>query len=250
MKANIKQDDRGTPYQYFPYNVSAKQVPSTWDFNKFGHNETVGTVFETLWSVGSTYIYPGSAFAMKASSGLAADSGATLEITGVDSAYDVQVEIVNLTGQTPVLTTAEFLRVYRARVLTHPAGVPNVGELFVGTGAVTNGVPAEKFTTIDSSFGQTLQAFLTVPRNHHAQVYQYRVFSNSQKDTTVALWYRPFGEVFKISDIAHFFENGVPVDYPFPKRFEAKTDFEIRARVKAGDAQISGGIDGIMVLDI
>ena len=247
MPANIKQDSRGTPLVSLAHNVAAGEVPWLSTEDKFGENPAVGTTFATIWSQGGIYVYPGSSFQMKISSGVAADSGATVRITGQDSAYDIQSEMVTLQGQTAVLTSKSYFRTYRMEMLTHPTvNVNNVGEIFTGTGDLTNGVPAEIFASVDSGLGQTLMAVYTVPRNHQLEMAQHRFFSNSQKPINAALFHRPPGEVFRVDDFVHFFQNHVPVEFPFYKVFGEKTDIELRAKTEQTTAKVSAGFSAVL----
>jgi hypothetical protein len=84
--------------------------------------------------------------------------GRVLFITGLDEFYNILEEIVVLDGQNPVETTNVFSKVFEILVITYGTNIePNtgdsnvVGDLYCGTGAFVNGIPANPITGIARS---------------------------------------------------------------------------------------------------
>jgi hypothetical protein len=137
----------------FQLGVSSGDLsPSYKQVFKFGQNASVGNSIETIWLEGGLYVYPPSATTMTVSSSDVNDTSAgtgarTVLISGLDGSYNEISETITMNGQTPVTTSNSYLRVNRALVLTAGSGGVNAGIIYVGTGTVTSGVPANKYTT-------------------------------------------------------------------------------------------------------
>ncbi len=82
---------------------------------------------------------------------------------GLDTNYDEVTQTVSMNGQTGVTIPTSLLRVYRAWVATAGSGTTNAGDIWIGTGTITDGVPANKYAGIVTGAGQTLMAIYTVP---------------------------------------------------------------------------------------
>ena len=152
------------------------RVPPTWvtgghGVQKFGENPDIdsGGVGD-VWDGGGVYAWPAAATAMTISSSSADDAD------GGTGAQDVTIHIQDinnveslinlaLNGQTPVDLPVDPFRVYRAWVGemgAHASGA-NVGDIWIGSGTVTAGVPATKYAGIRAGEGQTLMAIYTIP---------------------------------------------------------------------------------------
>jgi hypothetical protein len=219
--------------------ASGDLSPSYKQVYKFGQNADVGNSLETIWLEGGLYAYPPSATTMTVSSSDANDTSAgtgarTIQISGLDGDYNEISETITMNGQTPVTTTNSFLRVNRGIVLTAGSGGVNAGIIYVGTGTVTSGVPANKYTTINGDgTNQTLQAFWTVPAGYTAYVYQTNISTGSSSATPAVLKtllvVRPFGGVFNTKEVITLSDGNHLQDYSFPLKITEKSDIEFRA---------------------
>lgn len=114
-----------------------------------GYNPNL-TGTEGVWPYGGSYAFPPAASIMTISSTSVNDTsigtGARLVLVGgLDAQYNEVQEIVQLNGQTPVSTIFEYLRCHTIIVLTAGALGQNDGGIFMGTGTVTAGVPANRY---------------------------------------------------------------------------------------------------------
>jgi stage V sporulation protein SpoVS len=137
----------------------------------FGFNPDINGTEETVWDAGGIYAYPSAATVMKVSSSSTNDTAAgtgarTILVQGLDADYNEAEEIVTLNGQTAVNTTVSFLRVTRAYVLTAGSGGTAAGDIYVGVGTVTAGVPATIYAKITLGENQTLMGIWTVPAGY------------------------------------------------------------------------------------
>ena len=132
-----------------PYSlrVAEGQVTGATSLFKFGFNADVDTTEETVWSGGGDLVYPGAAGEVYISSDDTNDvnpggTGArTIKIQGLDANYLEIEEDIALNGQTQVITTKEYLRIFRAYVLTAGSNGGTAGTVYVGTTGATAGVP-------------------------------------------------------------------------------------------------------------
>src|SRR5210317_1936199 len=219
--------------------ASGDLSPSYKQVYKFGQNASVGNSIETIWLQGGLYVYPPSATTMTVSSSNANDTSAgtgarTIQISGLDGSYNEISETITMNGQTPVTTSNSYLRMNRAIVLTAGSGGVNAGIIYVGTGTVTAGVPANKYTTINGDgTNQTLQAFWTVPAGYTAYVYQTNISTGSSSATPAVLKtllvVRPFGGVFNTKEVITLSDGNHLQDYSFPLKITEKSDIEFRA---------------------
>lgn len=239
----------------FPIAVSSGALsPSYKEVYKFGNNPVVGNSLETIWSQGGLYSYPGSASTMTVSSSDTNDTSAgtgarTVLISGLNGDYVETSETITLNGQTAVTTTNSYLRMNRAVVLTAGSGAGNAGIIYVGTGTVTAGVPANIYTTIAVGVNQTLQAFWTVPANYTAYLYQVNLSTGNSSNTPaslrVSLVARPFGGVFNTKELISIIDGDHIQSYNFPIKFTEKTDIEFRGISSSAsvDFDVSASMD-------
>ena len=144
--------------------------PSYETVQKFGRHPDMGNADtnEEVWDDGSAYSYPAAATTMTVSSSSTADTSTgtgaqTVRVIGLNASYQEVEQDVTMTGQSGVTLTTDLIRVYRSYVLTVGSGGVNAGNVWVGTGTITNGVPANKYAGILANNGQTLMAIYTIP---------------------------------------------------------------------------------------
>jgi hypothetical protein len=233
----------------FELQVAQGQIAYHKHVYKFGQNAVVGNSVETIWQQGGLYSYPPSATTMTVSSSNANDTSAgtgarTVQIVGLDGDYNEISETIILNGQTAVTTTNSFLRVNRGIVLTAGSGGVNAGIIYVGTGTVTSGVPANIYTTINGDgTNQSLQSFWTVPANYEAYIHQTNISTGNSSNTPAVLKTllvaRPQGGVFNTKEIIVLTDGNHLQNYTFPIKLTEKTDIEFRAESSSGSVNFN-----------
>lgn len=228
----------------YGFQVQREHYPEKSEF-KFGYNPEVGTDPETIWDGGGLYSYPTSASIMKVSSSNNLDTSTTLTIYGLNENYDAVSESITLNGQTAVNTTNQYIRSLRVIVNTNEPQ----GDIYVGTGTVTSGVPANVYAKVHIGENQTLMAIWTVPRNHTAYLYDV----NFNTGTTVAnkfiegrLKVKPFGEVFQTKGHITTATNS-DINYSIPLILTEKTDVELQAFASSGTNAVSATMSFIYI---
>lgn len=244
----------------FELQIARGQISAHYPQFKFGFNADIDNQIETVWAEGGLYYHPPSATQMTVSSSSDDDTanegnGArTVELFGLDADYNEITETILLEGTSTVTTTKSFLRINRGIVRSAGDNEVATGTIYVGTGTVTLGKPANVYLSIEPADGQTLMALWTVPAGYTAYLHATHVTAactTSNKLLTVSILARPFGQVFQIKD-----KFGIQVDggnvtqtYTYPQKFDEKTDIEVRAVADAGSAnvEVSAGLDMVYI---
>ena len=207
--------------------------------------------------------YPGflaAATAMTVSSSSAEDTATTgtgawtVRVFGLNASFVEVVQDVTMTGLTAAALPLPLIRVYRMYVLTAGATSGNVGNIWVGSGAVVAGVPANKYAANLATVGQTLMATYTIPvRSSSGQAYNggqiVRWYANcgavQAAFATVALQTREFGGAWRSRRVTGISEGG-PLDEHMTFGVNVGTKTDIRVRVIANGANntaIAAGFD-------
>lgn len=219
---------------------------------KFGRNPDVSTSEETCWPEGGIYSWPSSATTMTISSASANDASAgtgarTVEIHGLDSNYDIASETATLNGQTEVTLTNQYLRVHRMVVQSAGSGGKNDGIVYVGSGTVTTGKPANVYSLISAGHNQTLQCFYTVPNGYDFYAMRYMVSASSGKTVSGIFYVREFGKVFAAKTFTDVYQSAISVLLEFPDKVPAKADIDFRCVSSAASTSVAGEFAGVLV---
>jgi hypothetical protein len=210
--------------------IARGQVPGRRPVLRTGINFDIdtGMGLVSLWDFGGRYVFPPAASVMTVSSSSAADTAAgtgarTVLVTGLDSSYAEISEVITLNGLTAVPTVNQFLRVFGLTVLTAGSGGEAAGNLYIGTGVVTAGVPAVVYGHVRIGWGTSQMAQYTVPAGHTAYLLDLitsAISSAVNQNTLLSIMARPFGGVFLrggslvISGGLAYLENDVPRSFP------------------------------------
>lgn len=229
-------------HEDFNLQVARGQIQGHKTLFKFGNNEDINGSLETIWSYGGLYVYPTSAIQMKVSSTSANDTSGgtgarTIVVSGLNATYDEVSETVVLNGQTAVLTTTTFIRVFRSFVVTAGTGATAAGTIYIGTGTVTAGVPATVYAQIVLGENQTLMALWTVPAGYTLYISRgtFSAASNNAAQYILSKFMiRPFNGVFR--NVADVTVNSSVISYDFevPLAIPEKSDIEARGIALAG----------------
>lgn len=184
MRTIISSVTRQGAYEPFELQVSRGQIQGHRNVTVFGFNPDVDNTQVSVWPLPSLIAFPASAIRMTVSSTSANDTsngtGArTIVVEGLDADYNEVTETVTLSGQTPVTMTAFLLRVNYAYVATAGSGNGAAGDIYVGTGTVTAGVPATTYDIIKFDYNVTTTGSYTIPAGYTGYVSQ-GLFSTGQ----------------------------------------------------------------------
>lgn len=224
-------------HEPFELQVSRGLIAGHRVVHVFGYNFDVDTTEATVWPYTGKITHPAAAIQMSVSSSSASDAAAgtgarTVLIQGLDTDYREISETVTLNGQTAVTTTSAFLRVNYMRVMTAGSSQSAAGDIYIGSGVVTAGVPATVYNLIKFDYNNTITAHYTIPAGYTGYVMQ-GLFSAGQSGGTAPVRGRLL--TTDINGIRHTaavttVNNGV-ADYAFeyPVAIPEKTDVEATA---------------------
>ena len=213
-----------------------------------GNNPDVQLSEETVWYQGGIYSYPASAIQMSVSS---SDAAATCSvvINGLDAAYLPISEIVTLTGQTAVTTTKSYLRIQNAYVLANPTS----GDIYIGAGTVTAGVPATVYERIFDGHNRTESGRYTVPANRTFYLTHGTISHGSDSLNafiTGTLVYRLFGLPFHNAAVVNLNNKFIDFWFDYPLALPAKTDIETRAKCSKQQINaVSTSFEGLLITE-
>ena len=214
----------------------------------YGNNPDIQNVEETVWYHGGLYQYPASAIQMSVSS---SDAAATCQvmINGLDANYLPINEIVTLTGQTAVTTANSYLRIQNAYVLANPTN----GNIYIGTGTVTAGVPATVYERIFDGHNRTESGRYTVPAGRTFYVTHGTISHGSDSLNafiTGRLWYRLFGLLFQTAATVNLNNKFIDFWFDFPLALPEKTDLETRAICSKSQVNaVSTSFEGLLITE-
>jgi hypothetical protein len=184
MPTVISSVTRQGAYEPFELQVSRGQIQGHRNVTVFGFNPDVDATQVSVWPLPSLITFPAAALQMTVSSTSANDTAAgtgarTVVVQGLDANYNEVTETVTLNGQTAVTMTASLLRVNYAYVRTAGSSNSAEGDIYIGTGTVTAGVPATAYDIIKLDYNNTTTGSYTIPAGYTGYVSQ-GLFSTGQ----------------------------------------------------------------------
>jgi len=119
----------------------------------------------------------------------AAGTGAlTVRITGLDSSGVAQTVDETMNGTTAVTTAETWSAVYQVVVLTTGSNNANTGDIWVGTGTFTAGIPAVRMISMGIGFNISLAAYYVVPTGKTFFIRQLiGTVGSSNKDASILI---------------------------------------------------------------
>ena len=219
--------------------IARGAVIGTSTINKFGYNSAVGGSFETIWDGNNLYTYISTAgTATVTSSNSASDDGGTVQVFGLNAAYEEVNETLTIGGSAG---SVSFYRVFRAVLITANTGTSNVGNITVT-------VDSQSAAIINAGYGQTLMTLYTVPANKTAYMTQLDAGSSKDLENQLIVVTRSLTSAFNTKQFLTFRGTFLQKNFNIPLQIAEKTDIEIRGLSSATSA-ISAGFELILVDD-
>ena len=223
--------------------------------NQSGYNANIASnVSETISDVSSgVYAFPAAAgIVTVTSSSVAADTSAgtgarTVKITGLDANYNQSFQTITLTAGVGT-TTTNFLRIFRAEVVTAGSGGANAGTLTGTISAVNQFVMA-------IGVNRTMLGFYTIPAGYTGYLIQSK-FSSSVASLTAAnavatcqMWIGDTGAPLQVREniFSGSTESGSLTPYIAPMQINEKSDIRFDATPTAAGTLCSIRFDILLV---
>ena len=199
--------------------ISAGDVEGYSHINKFGYRDTIPNTFQTVWDGSTDYVYSAAGVVSAVADNTGSDNNGTVEVQGLDQNYAPATETLTIGG---AASTTQFVRVFRARMVTATTGATNVDHIRIQNGGVDEAI-------INPGAGQTLMSLYTIPAGKTGYLLKVNGSIDANNDALFRLYARPFGESFNVKGQFGVFAAGFNYDYPVPLKFEEKTDIEVKA---------------------
>lgn len=236
--------------------IAAGDVDGYSNIHKFGRNPSIGGAPETVWQNGGIYSYLSAASTLYVSAdddtndNPTGTGARTVTVQGLDANFNVVEETLSVNN---TAGSVQFLRVFRAFVLSAGSLTTNDDIITVSTGAGGTGTVLATIGIIGTGttfgLGQTQLALYTIPAGKTGYLTNWQVGGGTYNDSiTATLLARELdGDApFRSRDIMDVPGGFHTRNYAVPYRFPEKTDIEVRAIASTGSI-VSSSFDIILV---
>lgn len=223
----------------------------------FGYNPDVDSAAEeTVWTAGGLYVPNSTPVIMSVSSSSANDTSAgtgarTIYILGINSTGGEVNEVVTLNGQTAVNTTHTYVCIQSCQVMTAGSTGHNVGNINIGTGTVTAGVPATMYGQIYATENQSLMGYYTVPINHTGYLMSGNVScgaTQAAKSITGRLKLKT-NNIIYTSALVTFSSGVAAFDFKYPIRIPGQSTISASVKSSTDNEQVSSYFQLLLIKD-
>ena len=220
-----------------PYLIGIAQglVSGTSSINKFGYRGSIPNSYQTIWDGAADYAYAAAGTVLAVADDTGSDNNGTVEVQGLDQNYALITETLTIGG---AASSNQFLRVFRARMITSNTGTTNVDEIRIKR-ATTD------LAIILAAAGQTLMSLYTIPAGKTGYLIRLQGNVDANNDALFRLISRPLNGSFNVKGQFGVFASGFTVDYPIPLVFTEKTDLQVVAK---SQNNVGGGASFDLIL--
>lgn len=243
-------------YEPFSLQVARGQVGWHSVVHVFGYNPDVDSAAEeTVWTAGGILGHPATATVMTVSSTSANDAsdgtGArTVYILGVNGTGGYVSETVTLNGQTAVSTTHSYFSIERMAVMGVGSGLVNAGNINIGTGTVTAGVPANIYGQIATGENASLMGHWTCPAGYTGYLVAGNLSSGTEGGNnylTGRIKLRGTDDIVRTAAIVTFADGIVPFSFDYPVKIEAGECITATVRSTADNEAVSSYFQIVLI---
>jgi len=221
------------------------------------HSHVIGGVEQLIWCLTIDYVFPPAATLMNVSStdvdDVAGGAGAwNVTVFGLDADWVEQQEVIQMNGQNPVSTVNQYLRINGLHGMDAGGTEINEGDIYIGVGAVTAGVPKTIYNIICVAEGNDFTGLYTVPVNHTAFLVNglFGTADNKVVEFVIKIRGNIDGAARMWKNMQHFHVDGifVPLDMKY-SRLPLCADFMLRSNAASADTRVNFGMKILIVDD-
>lgn len=209
------------------------------------YNQSVGTSEATLWPKNTAYSFPPSASVMTLYSTSLLDTTQLVLIQGLDADYVEISEVLMLNGQTGRQSVNEYLRINGLTVLTDsPAG-----DIALGTGVASLGVPTNTYAFIKAGDNMTQAAVYTVPAGYTLRIAAGSISAGASTGShnVTAKFYSRINGVRYLTSLITVANNFQFFPYTPNVEVPEKTDIYNNVVTDGGTASVSATFNGWLI---
>lgn len=240
----------------FELQVARGQIRGHQIRHIFGYNPDIdANVEETIWTAGGLYTHITTPTIMTVSSTSTSDTSAgvgarTISILGINSTGNEVSETVTLNGQTPVNTIHTYVAIQSVLVTTVGSTQRNVGNISIGTGIVTGGVPAVIYGHMLATENGSLMGHYTIPLEFTGYLISGSVScgaTQAAKNIVARLKYRDPQGVSHTSAIVTFSEGKIDFNFDYPIRLQSGSSISATATSTTDNERVSSYFQLLLV---
>ena len=239
----------------FELQVARGQIRGHQIRHIFGYNPDLDSAAEeTVWTAGGLYAHASSPTIMKVSSTSTLDTSAgvgarTISILGINSTGNEVSETVTLNGQTAVNTTHTYTEIQSALVTSVGSATHNEGNISIGTGTVTGGVPAVIYGHILATENGSLIGHYTIPAGYTGYLISGSISSGTEGGGSYIIGRLKIRENGLIYTAAVTTFNNGKIDYEFkyPIKVNAGACISATAKSTANNEKVSSYFQLLLV---
>ena len=253
---NTKQ--RPIPRDYL-VEVSKGNVDGSSIVCKFGSNPDIqnAITYEDIWDGGSTTDWAPPTIARLhnlVSTDVADDVGGAgaeiVEVQGLDSAYALQTENVDLNGTSNVATANTYTMIHRMRVMQSNNGANDT----YNVGNITATAQTDGTITAQISVGnnQTLMAIYQIPASKTGYLAKFwgTLSGKSSANVSLRLWTKGDNEPWQLKETVEISGSAssiIQVDHRLMASYGAKTIIKMDASSDTNSTGVGAGFDLLLV---
>jgi len=239
----------------FELQVARGQIRGHSIVHIFGYNPDVDSASEeTVWTAGGLYQHLDTPSIMKVSSSSASDTSAgvgarSIYIVGINSTGGEVSETVVLNGQTPVNTTHTYSSIQTSSVFSVGSATHNQGNISIGTGTVTGGVPANIYGHILATENKSLIGHYTIPAGYTGYLISGGMSSGTEGGTayiTGRLKVKQ-NDIVYTSSIVTFGNGQVNFDFKYPVAIPEGACIQATAKSTANNEAVSCNFEVVLI---
>lgn len=239
------------------FEISRGTIPGYTPIVQFANAPNIAATMETIWPEGGEYVFPPSATIMRLSS---VDTEDTLTGTGLQKImvfglaadYSWQYEIVDTNGLVGTETKKEYLRINELKGIQAGSLGTNVGNIYLGTGALTAGKPAIVYSLISNGVSKyhnrSSQAVFSIPKGHKLGIIGILSGVGAGKDFTVNLFHKLSTGIWNVVGGIPLYENSVNVPFRVFPFFPEGSDITLMGR-ENGATGVAVSANGSFILE-
>ena len=239
----------------FELQVARGQIRGHQIRHIFGYNPDLDSAAEeTVWTAGGLYAHASSPTIMKVSSTSTLDTSAgvgarTISILGINSTGNEVSETVTLNGQTAVNTIHTYTEIQSALVTSVGSATHNEGNISIGTGTVTGGVPAVIYGHILATENGSLIGHYTIPAGYTGYLISGSISSGTEGGGSYIIGRLKIRENGLIYTAAVTTFNNGKIDYEFkyPIKVNAGACISATAKSTANNEKVSSYFQLLLV---
>lgn len=179
---------------------------------------------------------------------LLGDGARVVEVSGLDSSYNLISETVDMDGISNVLTTLTYKIIHKLMVVE--AGTDEFNQ---GTITAIADVDSQLMAQMDANYNESLMAIYQIPNGFTGYIPEVFTSTNrhtSTNDSDTRLVVKPFGQAFQTKYLNYNNAEGASSytkRYQIPLMFPEKSIIKLQFQPEQDNTDIAGGFDIALV---